>query len=107
MKRLVVAAVMALAMGSGAAAFADEGRADDARAVPVRYADLNLSQSDDAATLLERLRLATTRACEVREVAHPVARTQRGIEACRQAALAEAVAKLDAPMVTQLYADQR
>jgi UrcA family protein len=107
MKSLILAAAMALTAFPAAA---DEIRAADsshARAVSVRYADLDLSRTEDAEALLSRLTFATTRACAVDETARPNSSARRAAAACREAALSEAVARLDAPELTRLYADRR
>jgi UrcA family protein len=108
MKRLCLALASLLAMGTGPAAAKELVPAEPRpRAISVAYADLDLSSQDDAAVLLGRLRLAAARACEVREVRQPGPTLRRAIAACRDAAMSEAVAGIDAPELTRLHAVNR
>lgn len=75
----------------------------------VRYGDLDLSREADARTLLNRLDMAATQACGGR----PTLRGNRpGLDTflradfqdCHAEALANAVAALQAPVVTKLFA---
>lgn len=78
-----------------------------ARAVPVSYADLDLSQEADAQTLLRRLRQAANAACESHLAASSNARLTRAIAQCREDALTYAVARLDHPELTRLHRAER
>jgi UrcA family protein len=80
---------------------------EDARAVPVSYADLDLTQAADAQLLLQRLRYAASAACEQNAAAQGNARLERAIDQCRTDALDSAVAQLDQPELTRLYVAQR
>jgi UrcA family protein len=100
---------MVLAMGAAGAAAEDllpgaVAVSDNDRAVPVRYADLDLSRADDAAALLSRLRSAAGRACAIDEVRRPGAALSRAMQDCREEAVARAVAQLNSPELTRLYA---
>lgn len=107
MKRVVLSALAVLALGGVAAADELRVSGDGVRTVPVQYADLNLDAREDAASMFSRLRYATLRACESSElVANPNATERREARQCRQAALQQAVAELDAPEVTRLFAAQ-
>lgn len=77
------------------------------RAMPVSYADLDLSQPEDAATLLQRLRTAAAASCEQNAAAQGNARLERAIAQCRDEALNSAVAQLDQPELTRLHAARR
>jgi UrcA family protein len=77
------------------------------RAISVAYADLDLSRRDDASIILGRLRLAAARACEVREVRRQGATLRRAIAACREEAVTQAVAGVDASELTRLYIPAR
>lgn len=108
MKRVCLALASLLAMGIGPAAAKELTSADARpRAISVAYADLDLSRPEDASVLLGRLRLAATRACEVREVRQPGPTLRRAIATCRDAAVTEAVAGIDAPELTRVYASNR
>jgi len=104
LKSLIVAGISAAAMLS-APAFAQT--ADQARAVPVSYADLDLSQTADAQTMLQRLRYAAQASCERNAAAQGNPRLERAIAQCREEALESAVAQLDQPELTRVYATQR
>lgn len=107
MKRIMLAAALFLAAGVATAAAEDAVQDADSRAVPVNFADLDLDRSADAASLLSRLRYATMRACDVDELSRLSPSTRRAVEACRNEALAEAVAKIDNPELTRIYASER
>jgi UrcA family protein len=95
-------------MGIGPAAAKEVASAEARpRAISVAYADLDLSRRDDASVLLGRLRLAAARACEVREVRQPGPTLRRAIAACRDEAVTQAVASIDAPELTRLYIPAR
>jgi UrcA family protein len=102
MKRVLFTAATILVLGAGAALAED---AAQARVIPVQYADLDLSRTEDAAALLSRLRYATTRACEAELVTQPSSAERRAFRTCRDGALARAVAALGAPELTRLYTE--
>ena len=74
---------------------------DEAVRVPVHFADLDIGREPGAKELLRRIQSAATMACggepDFRQLG-PLADFQR----CRKAALANAVAKVDAPMLTAM-----
>lgn len=74
-------------------------------AVEVTYADLNLSSEEGAAALIRRLDQAAKQVCGVdyRQRGF-LRRTQR---ACHDQTLTKAIANVDAPMVTQMYAGEQ
>ena len=80
--------------------------------VTVRYGDLNLSRERDARQMLQRLAGAAHQACG----GSPFLRDHSpgtgpfvadAYRSCRDAALAQAVASLHAPLVSRLYAEDR
>lgn len=91
----------------GAASALAQPNDGEARAVPVRYADLDLSQTEDAQSLLSRLRYAAMRACaaEMQNQEGPAAR--RAIAECRDSAVAAAVAQIGETELTRLHQAQR
>ena len=107
MKPLIVAGFSA-ALLLAAPAFAQPANNDaQANAVPVSYADLDLTQEADAQMLLRRLRHAASAACESQVAASGNARLARAIDRCRSDALEYAVARLDHPELTRLHAAER
>jgi len=72
--------------------------------VRVQRDDLDLTRTEDARVLLARLDDAADRVCASGLVDRPSNAARRAIEACRKEALAEIVARLDAPEVARLYA---
>lgn len=107
LKGLIVigfSAVALLATPALAQSAQDDARA---RATPVSYADLDLSQPEDAATLLQRLRNAAAASCEQNAAAQGNPRLERAIAQCRDEALSSAVAQLDQPELTRLHASRR
>jgi UrcA family protein len=108
MKRVCFALASLLAIGVCPAAAKELASADvRPRAISVAYADLDLARRDDAAILLGRLRLAATRACEVREIRQPGPTLRRAVAVCREEAMTAAVASIDAPELTRLYVPAR
>ena len=99
-KRCVIAiAACSVAALSGAAVAAD--RSDDVPTVKVPYADLDLDRTDGAATLYRRIRAGANDVCrslESRDLGREL-QWQR----CIHKATAEAVAKVDAPILTAYY----
>jgi UrcA family protein len=102
MKRILIAAACLAAFGA-ASATAQEQTAPAARAVPVSYAGLDLSRTDEAAQLLNRMRTAAQRACTAEVAGRAAAPLRRAIETCREDAVATAVARLDQPELTRLH----
>lgn len=91
-----------------APAFAQaSGSSDRVRAVPVRYADLDLSRTDGASALMSRLRRAATTACEPVQPPRLGPAARRAVERCRTEALNAAVAEVDEPVFTRLYEERR
>jgi UrcA family protein len=106
MKRMILAVAMVLAMGA-APALAKDDTSAEARAVPVSYSDLDVSQTSDAQALLSRLRNAAMRACEVSATSRPAPSLRRAIEECRSATLDSAVADANSTEVSRLHSEQR
>lgn len=104
MKRLMLAASLALALGVlPATADPVETAQGPAEAVPVAFADLDLTRAEDAAALMSRLQVATARACSASAVPRPSPATLRAIDACRAEAMDAAVARINAPELTRLH----
>jgi len=78
-----------------------------ARAMPVRYADLDLRQTEDAAALLSRLHQAASASCAPDQTAQANPRMRRAIDRCRDDAVASAVARIDREELTRLHARRR
>jgi UrcA family protein len=76
----------------------------ETQSVVVNYADLDIRSDAGAASMLARLRAAAAAVCA------PWNQGQKGVDshlrfvACRDTALSQSVASLDAPRVTALYA---
>jgi len=79
----------------------------NARAIPVRYTDLDLRETTDAAALLSRLNQAASVSCEPNQAAQSNPRMRRAIDRCRQEAVALAVAQIDQEELTRLHAAAR
>jgi UrcA family protein len=71
-----------------------------ARSVTVSYRDLNLSTIEGATALYQRIRHAANSVCD--EPGAGVARYQEW-KSCYQAAIADAVAKVNSPLLTSVY----
>jgi UrcA family protein len=93
---------MLTAFGATLALFAATGHAsDDPLQKAVRYADLNLSKSEDASQLYARLERAASVVCRTYE-GFELSR-KRMQEACEQEALSAAVAQVDNAALTALH----
>jgi UrcA family protein len=103
-KNIVFALVLAASL-TATPALAQE-RSGHAQMISVRYADLDPSRTEDAATLLARLRRAAQVTCTP-ETGRGNARLNRSIDACRTEALDRAVASIDRPELSRLYAAER
>jgi UrcA family protein len=76
---------------------------DGERAIPVRYADLNLSSNEDARAMLSRLRYAAYSVCDPNQIERQAPEYRRQERACRNAALEDALLRLDAREVTAMH----
>jgi UrcA family protein len=92
-------AVLALA---GAAPAADAADPTQPPTVVVSYDDLNIDSPQGARILFARIRNAATRVCGSLEARGPEAFSQ--FRKCYQQAMDAAVAQIDEPAVTALYA---
>lgn len=76
--------------------------------IAVKYDDLNLRSTNGAATLVSRISRAANRACGVRPMVGPGSYEKRERRAtCIREAEDTAVAAVDHPTVTALYAQMR
>lgn len=92
------------------ASLAFVGPAFAQESLKVRCRDLDLTQAADAAIMAQRLDLAARDVCgrpfHVVGSRIPYRRTGAQLEACRQAAMNNALTQMDAPLVTQAYLQQ-
>ena len=95
MKTLIAATVLALTTSAAMAA--------PSQTAVLRYGDLDLNRSEDAAVMMRRIDSAALSACGASKVS--VREMQRAVRAgdCFRDAQARAVATLNAPTVTSLY----
>ena len=78
--------------------------------ISVAYGDLDLDKPADARILFSRLEEAAKRACGPKPFQHPLygvipGGVQADYKKCRALALGDAVARLDAPLVSRVYAE--
>jgi UrcA family protein len=74
----------------------------------VRYADLNLKDARDAATMLKRIHKAAAAVCTTGPLLEGNdSDTIRRVDDCMRQAVSRAVDGLNAPLVTQVYAGKR
>lgn len=97
----VVGAVLAIAAATLVADIASAGEHDAASTV-VRYSDLDLTQSSDAARLYARLKYAAQKVCSSYDSRDM--NVQRLHDACYDAALSNAVARVDDAKLSSLHA---
>lgn len=102
MKNILICA-MAMAFAAPAAGFAATGSDDATTAVQVRYHDLNLSNSHDAAIMLKRLDTAALEVCGASSFSLPDYRDAVRRSSCYEKATSRAVASIAAPTVSALY----
>lgn len=76
------------------------------RTATVYAADLNLARLDDARALYERIGYAARTICTADELSFD-AKRQRHWRECVEAAVAAAVERADAPLVTAIHLQQR
>jgi len=95
-------AVSALAVAAATTPLA--AKETDRNAVVVRYADLDLTSEAGASVLLRRIDRAARQVCGMDRDVRGIFRLQQ--RACHTETLSESVAKVDAPLVTQMYAQQ-
>ena len=74
--------------------------ADEPRSTTVSYRDLNLSTIEGATALYQRLRQAATSVCDERGTGLD---RYQAWQACYRAAIADAVAKVNSPLLTSVY----
>lgn len=84
-------------------------RVDTIGTISVPYHDLDLRKEADARKLLTRLEQAAVRACGGNPMWHPMYQvapdyTVAVFKECRRDAVARAVARIDAPTLTQAFA---
>jgi len=96
---------VALAFAAPAVSYASN-LANNTTQVAVRYHDLDLNKSADAAILLKRVDAAATEACGASPFSAAGYRQAVRRSACHQAATNRVVAALNAPTVTALYSTQ-
>jgi len=96
---------MALAFAAPAVSYAGTS-AGDTTQVAVRYHDLDLNKSANAAILLKRVDVAAMEACGASPFSLAEYRQAVRRSACYQGATSRVVAALNAPTVTALYNNQ-
>jgi UrcA family protein len=95
-----IAILTLCSINAGDAAETTEG----AKSVAVHFADLDLSKTEGTARLFRRLKRAARRVCEIPRLSPlDVKRTDK---ACVEFALANAIAEVDRPVLTQYAIDR-
>lgn len=102
--RLVVVAVLALALGSPAVAIASPGAESDADKIRVSYADLNIHSYAGARVLYARLQKASENACDV-DTYIKLGSLERlaKTKACYQETLDEFIARIDSVPLKRIH----
>lgn len=95
MLRTILASLLLLASAGAVHAQAD----DTAPTVVVKYADLNINTPAGAAALVDRLERAVRVSCDGTNLDRRDLGSVQAFDACRRAALSDAVAKIDRPLV--------
>ncbi len=102
-KTLFAVTLLALATPALAREDAASGVSTEGPVVSVRHADLDLTSQRGAEIMMARLKRAASNVCGEAEAENPSGALRREMAACKEAALSEAVATLDAARVTELY----
>jgi UrcA family protein len=97
--------ILALALAIPAVGYAADP-ADNATSVTVRYNDLDLDKSADAAILLQRIDDAAMAACGASSASLRDYRESVRHSACHEASMSRALAALNLPAVNRLYRTQ-
>ena len=87
------------AAGLSQTAFAAD---NDVPTVTVQYSDLNLSSTQGARSMLQRIRHAANSVCGP-QTGHAIDKSARLHDQCVSQAVSRAISKLNAPMVTAIY----
>lgn len=100
--KYLVACALSLTLLAPAVSYAAEP-AQDASVVKVRYNDLDLSKSADAAVMLRRVEAAALEACGAADSSLREYRQAVRGSACYDASMSRAVSALNATAVSALY----
>jgi UrcA family protein len=98
----LLSALAAIASASPRASAADQYIT---HSVKVSFADLNLDTSQGAAALYERIQSAARKVCSPESGERPIER-YRDWRACREAAVGNAVAKVNRPLLSALHSSK-
>src|SRR5262245_24341734 len=106
---LLATAATCLALGAHAQAPAPESRSST---VSVEFRDLDLARMSDARILFSRIEKAAKRACGPAPFMQPLYGVagdglERTYEQCRAQAVGDAVTRINAPLVSRVYAESR
>lgn len=102
-KSYLTAVMTVLALGAAGVSQTAFAQSDDVASVRVSYADLNLSSTAGAQTILQRIHHAANSVCGPQS-SNPIDRVARLREVCVKQAVSQSVHQLNVPMVTALYA---
>ena len=103
--KTLTACALALALTTPLAAHAASA-GDQAPTATVRYSDLNLTRSADAAVMLKRLDRAASSACGVSQFSLREVRVAVRQSDCYRDGMNQAVASLNSPTVTAIFKDR-
>lgn len=99
-------AALAAALSSAPAARADTHASDSMQhRTVVRFSDLDLNRSSDAAVLYDRIDIAARQVCGPRTLTGSYVTTS-GFARCYTNAVEQAVASVNSPQLTALYREQ-
>jgi UrcA family protein len=99
-----IALAALLALGSADAATAKAYSGEETHSQKVRVSDLDLSTEAGAAQLISRIHRAAERVCGMNSGGHDFAlMSSRSYRTCVREAAADAVAKVNSPVVTALH----
>lgn len=97
---------IALALGLSVMTLAGPALAEKSAAdlsVRVSYSDLDLSKSDDASSMLKRLRIAVQRVCVSDQDSNLTPSDVRAARACRSQLMKASVERIGSSELTRLY----
>jgi UrcA family protein len=99
----ILAAIFVAALATTAFAAPAAAETAESRSVVVHFGDLDPARTEDAALLLKRIDRAARRACGGRPAGAAMLTEARGYRSCVRKAVAGAVDRLAAPVVSALY----
>ena len=101
--RLIAGAIFTALIGS-LSSIASAAEGTDSPQQTIQYTDLSVSSAQGAATLYNRIRMASEEVCS--PLSHGDLPSKMNAEACMHKAIADAVSQVNQPALTAVYNDR-